>query len=55
MPRRAYQRSLGNVPEQKASDPWGIARDERAGKRRQGSPAKPKAKSADTKPGNTAK
>ena len=24
---RAYKRSLGNIPEQKASDPWGTMRD----------------------------
>ena len=33
---RAYQRSLGNIPEQKSTDPWGIARGERAGEGRQG-------------------
>lgn len=25
--QRAYERSLGNIPEQKSTDPWGIARD----------------------------
>ena len=27
---RAYQRSLGNIPEQKSTDPWGIARGDSA-------------------------
>ena len=49
---RAYQRSLSNVPEQKASDPWGIARGDSAAKADKVAPSKPKAKSADTKPGN---
>jgi hypothetical protein len=30
--RRAYEKSLGNIPEQKSSDPWGIARDPAAPK-----------------------
>jgi hypothetical protein len=30
--QRAYERSLGNIPEQKGSDPWGIARDNSAPK-----------------------
>jgi hypothetical protein len=52
---RAYQRSLGNIPEQqKANDPWGIARGDSA-KGDKAAPSKAKAKSADTKPGNTAK
>ncbi len=29
---RAYKRSLGNIPEQKASDPWGAVRSESAPK-----------------------
>jgi hypothetical protein len=52
---RAYQRSLGNIPEQKSNDPWGIARGDSAAKADKAAPSKPKAKSADTKPGNTAK
>ena len=53
---RAYQRSLGNIPEQqKATDPWGIARGDSAAKADKAAPSKAKAKSADTKPGNTAK
>jgi hypothetical protein len=53
---RAYQRSLGNIPEQqKAADPWGIARGDSAAKTDKAAASKPKAKSADTKPGNTAK
>ena len=57
---RAYQRSLSNVPEQKASDPWGIARESAPANAAKASPAKPKAsktdsRSADTKPGNIAK
>ena len=52
---RAYQRSLGNIPEQKSTDPWGIARGDSAAKADKVAPSKPKAKSADTKPGNTAK
>jgi len=54
---RAYQRSLGNIPEQQKTDPWGIARE--PSNAAKASPAKPKpkaeAKSADTKSGNTAK
>ena len=57
---RAYQRSLGNIPAQKSQDPWGITRGDSApANAAKASPAKPKAKaeakSADTKPGNTAK
>lgn len=55
---KAYQRSLGNIPAQKSQDPWGIARDN-APANAKAAPAKPKAKSetksADTKPGTTAK
>ncbi len=29
---RAYKRSLGNIPEQKSSDPWGAVRSENAPK-----------------------
>ena len=52
---RAYQRSLGNIPEQKSTDPWGIARGDSAAKTDKAAPSKAKAKSADTKPGNAAK
>ena len=54
---RAYQRSLGNIPEQKSVDPWGIARDggAKADATKSDKPAKPKAKSADTKTGNSVK
>ena len=52
---RAYQRSLGNIPEQKSTDPWGIARGDSAAKADKVAPSKPKAKSADTKSGSTAK
>ena len=36
---RAYQRSLGNVPDQKAVDPWGTARGGEA--KKPATPAKP--------------
>jgi hypothetical protein len=55
---RAYQRSLGNIPEQKGVDPWGIARGDGGAKAdapKSDKPAKPKAKSADTKAGNSVK
>lgn len=42
---RAYQRSLGNIPAQKSTDPWGIVRtDDTASK------DAPKAKTASPKP-----
>ena len=41
---RAYKRSLGNIPEQKSSDPWGTMRsDSPAPKAAAKAPAKPKA------------
>jgi hypothetical protein len=53
---RAYKRSLGNIPEQKSTDPWGTVRsDNSAAMADKAAPAKPKAKSADTKTGNAAK
>jgi hypothetical protein len=53
---RAYKRSLGNIPEQKSTDPWGTVRsDNSAAKADKAAPAKPKAKSADTKTGASAK
>ncbi len=48
---RAYRRSLGNIPEQQKSDPWGTMRgnDSAAPKAaaKAQAPAKPKAKSAE--------
>ncbi|NOJ49532.1 hypothetical protein [Bradyrhizobium archetypum] len=47
---RAYQRSLGNIPEQqKSSDPWGTMRGDSPTPKAaaKASPAKPKAKSAE--------
>ena len=42
---RAYRRSLGNIPEQKGSDPWGAVRSDNAPKpAAKAAPAKPKAK-----------
>ena len=40
---RAYQRSLGNIPQQKSSDPWGTMRgDSTPPKAAAKTPAKPK-------------
>ncbi len=48
---RAYQRSLGNVPDQKPVDPWGIARDDA---KKSAAPAKPAVKqSSKAKTGGT--
>ncbi|MGH6708380.1 MAG: hypothetical protein ACREEK_05360 [Bradyrhizobium sp.] len=54
---RAYQRSLGNIPEQKtSSDPWGTVRsDSAAPKAGAKAPAKPKAAKTDAKSEATAK
>ena len=58
---RAYKRSLGNIPEQQKTDPWGTMRSDsaapKAAKTPATTPAKPKpdAKSADTKSGGSAK
>ncbi len=68
---RAYQRSLGNIPAQNGTDPWGIARGEDTQpKTAKAAPAKPKTrndaakntavkpdatKSADSKTGGAAK
>ncbi|PDT87905.1 hypothetical protein CO669_22965 [Bradyrhizobium sp. Y36] len=50
---RAYQRSLGNVPDQKAVDPWGTARGAEASKK-PSAPPKPVVKhSSKAKSGNT--
>ncbi len=45
---RAYQRSLGNIPAQKTTDPWGIARGDESQPKpaAKTAPPKPKAKSA---------
>jgi len=42
---RAYKRSLGNIPEQKSSDPWGTVRSDNAAPKAaaKAPPAKPKA------------
>jgi hypothetical protein len=55
---RAYQRSLGNIPErQKSSDPWGTVRSDGAPPKAaaKAPQPKPKTKSADTKPETGAK
>ena len=45
----AYKRSLGNIPEQKSSDPWGAVRsDSAAPKAAAKAPAKPKAPKTET-------
>jgi hypothetical protein len=46
---KAYRRSLGNIPEQKSSDPWGTVRSDSAPPKAaaKAPPAKPKAKSAE--------
>ena len=45
---RAYRRSLGNIPEQQKSDPWGTMRGDSAPpKAAAKAAAKPKAKSAE--------
>ncbi|QDW41978.1 hypothetical protein FFI89_016435 [Bradyrhizobium sp. KBS0727] len=41
--QKAYERSLGNIPEQKSADPWGIARGDN-------SPPKAATKTASPKP-----
>jgi len=48
---RAYRRSLGNIPEQQKSDPWGTMRGNDSAQPKAAAkapaPAKPKAKSAE--------
>ena len=46
---RAYRRSLGNIPEQQKTDPWGTVRSDSAPPKAaaKAAPAKPKAKSAE--------
>ena len=62
--QKAYERSLGNIPAQKTTDPWGIARGDTAAPKDAAKPAtktaspKPKAKSnamTDAKPDSAAK
>ena len=45
---RAYQRSLSNIPEQKASDPWGTVRSESAPKTVAKDPAAKRTKASGT-------
>ena len=46
--QRAYERSLGNIPEQKSTDPWGAVRsDNAAPKAAAKAPAKPKPAKSD--------
>jgi hypothetical protein len=45
---RAYKRSLGNIPEQKASDPWGAVRSESAPKAVAKDPPAKRAKAGST-------
>jgi hypothetical protein len=53
---RSYQRSLGNIPEQKSTDPWGTVRsDNPAPKAAAKAPAKPKAAKTDVKTDAAAK
>ena len=53
---KAYQRSLGNIPAQKSTDPWGTVRSDDAPKAatKTASP-KPKAAKNDTKPDGAAR
>jgi hypothetical protein len=44
----AYKRSLGNIPEQKSTDPWGTVRSDNAPPKAAAA-TKPKAKSPDAK------
>jgi hypothetical protein len=50
----AYQRSLGNIPEKGASDPWGAARSTDAPKSAPAKAAKAKEAKVRTKPAPTA-
>ena len=57
---RAYNRSLGNIPEQKSVDPWGTMRSDgappkAAAKSADKAAIKPKAKTADIKTDTPAK
>ena len=53
----AYKRSLGNIPEQKSTDPWGTVRSDNAAPKAAAktAPAKPKAAKSDTKSDAAAK
>jgi hypothetical protein len=42
--QKAYERSLGNIPEQKSSDPWGIARGDNSPPKAATKTASPKQK-----------
>ena len=48
---RAYKRSLGNIPEQKSTDPWGTVRSDSAAPKAaaKAAPTKPKAARTDAK------
>jgi hypothetical protein len=50
---KAYKRSLGNIPEQKPSDPWGIVRSDSAPKTVAKDPAAKDPAAKRTKAGNT--
>ena len=58
---RAYKRSLGNIQEQKTTDPWGITRSDNGASKASDkaaakpSPAKPKAPKTAAKPETSAK
>lgn len=45
---KAYQKSLGNIPQQKASDPWGTVRSDNAPKAVAKAPAAKRAKAGGT-------
>jgi hypothetical protein len=45
---QAYKRSLGNIPEQKSSDPWGTVRSESAPKTVAKDPAAKRTKAGST-------
>jgi hypothetical protein len=48
---RAYKRSLGNIPEQKSTDPWGTVRSDSPAPKAaaKAAPAKPKTARTDAK------
>jgi hypothetical protein len=54
---QAYKRSLGNIQEQKAADPWGMARGDNAAPKAaaKAAPAKPKPPKTAAKPETSAK
>jgi hypothetical protein len=54
--QKAYERSLGNIPAQKGSDPWGIARGDNPAPKAAAKTASPKPKAKnDTKNDSAAK